>query len=209
MEKVNYVIEDEVRVEPFITWVSKGQIMWGNGRHWREAEDWVKAGLFKHVGIKRPTDSTLEYQISQYGYCMPWPPPSFPPMLGKVMRPDFVNQWVDGKKYTDLRFFWGLGYIDEEGKLLDQYGNGIAGYFIFLADPEARKDQQFWLENQPEWLRKQWIRCFDTYIRAVDYQVKVSQRKILVGQRLLGVEEYKELDARIDDDKIEWRKKDN
>jgi len=205
-EKIEYMIEEEVRRSPYIAWVSKGQMMWGNGIHWKEAEGWLKEGLFKHIGIIRPSDSTLQYQIAQYGYCMPWPPPSLPPMLGQVMRPDFVNQWVDGKKYTDLRFFWGLGYIDEEGKLIPQYGNGIAGYFIFLADPTFRKDQQYWLEDQPEWLRMQWVRCHDTYIKAVEYQIKTSQRKVIISQRLLGMEEYKELDAKIDDREIEWRK---
>ena len=127
---------------------------------------------------------------------MKWPPAPFPPMLGQVMRPDFVNQWVNGKKYTDLCFFWGLGYIDEKtGKLKPEYGNGVAGYFIFLADRTLREKQQTWINKQPKWLRIQWTRCVDTYISAVDYQIKASRRKMIVSQRLLGMNEYKELDA--------------
>jgi len=177
--------------------------------HWKNAKDkWLKEGITKHAGITRPTNDELKYQIGEYGYCMPWPPPTFPPMLGQVMRPDFVNQWIDGKQYTDLRFFWGLGYVNEQGKLIPEYGNGVAGYFMFMADSPFREFQQQWLDKQPKWKRIQWARCNDTYISAVDYQIKASRRKMIVSQRLLGVQEYKELDAakNLELEDTPWRK---
>ena len=196
--KIDWVVESEVMVAPYIAWLSKGQMMWGNGTHWKGAPPEIQAGLFKHAGIRRPSRQVLAEQFKIYGYCMPWPVPAFPPMLGRVMRPDYVNQWVFGRKYTHLRFFWGLGYIDKNGKIKKEYGRGVAGYFIFLADPQFRPIQQQWLETQPEGLRKQWSLNSRTYIDAVDYQIKASQNKMTISQRLLSMEEYKQLDPKIE-----------
>lgn len=202
---IDHVIDEFVRKNHHIVWISKRQILFGGNALWKTAGSFVGAGLFRHAGISRPSVKILADQKNKYGYSMQWPPPGMDSFLGQVMRSQYIKPWVFKGTNDDIRYLWGLGYVDEQGRLRKEFGQGVAGYFIYMADSRYRKKQSIWLAKQPEWVRIQWTRCGDTYITAVDRQVKASQAKVTVNQRLLSVDEYREIKVDVNPELLTWR----
>ena len=209
-QKIEHVIENEVRKNPYMAWVSKNQLLWNNGlsgQHWKETEGALGKSLLDHAGVTRPSFEDLDVQVRRYGYCMEFPPRELPPILNNIVRSLFIKPMLLGKKYTDIRFLFGHGYIDKEGKLDPRYPTGISGYFFYLADGDYRSEQQEWLERQPLWLRLQFVRNTETYISVIMGQIKSGERKIPIGQKLLNHEEFRELDPKIEEKQITWHRK--
>jgi hypothetical protein len=204
-EKIKYVVENEIRQGPYIAWISKQQMLWGNGVHWGKCEDIsTKAGLLRHAGVRRPSDDELLYQLKKWGICIQWPPPALNYLLNSVVRTKLIHPMLKGKGYTDLGFLYGKGYVTKDGKMDQRYSTGISGYFIYLRDDEFRQDQQTWLSEQDLWLRIQFRRCQDTFERAVMGQIESAKNKEKIGLRLLNYREFDELDAAVDQKYLTW-----
>jgi len=46
VEKVEWVLDNEVRNMPHIAWVSVRQLIFGKGMHWKEKKGWFKRADF-------------------------------------------------------------------------------------------------------------------------------------------------------------------
>ena len=190
---IQYVLDNEVYSYPYMTWLSKGQLLWGNGVHFKNAPPHINPGILKHAGIRKPSQDDLDFQKRKFGYCMEWPEPRTWALTG-LMKSDFINKKARGKKYDDLEFLYGRGYIDETtGKLDPKYSYGITGWFVMHTDPAYRQEQIDWLSKQPEYIRAQYSRCCQTFPDTVKQQIESGHRKAITNSQLLDQEVYKEI----------------
>jgi hypothetical protein len=193
LEMTKYVIEHEVYMYPYIAWLSKGQLLWGKGTHWKESSSYLGKGLLRHAGIRKPSQADLDFQTSRFGYCMEWPEPRTWGLTGLV-KSEFINKKATGKGFNNLEFLYGRGYIDEEtGKLDPRYSYGITGWFIMHVDSAYRQEQIEWLENQPEYIRTQYARCCSTFKDVIQQQIESGNKKAITNHYLLDQEVYKEI----------------
>ncbi len=199
---IQHTLDHEVYLPPYITWLSKGQLLWGEGRHWKEAPSHLRKGILKHSGIRKPSQGDLDYQKKRFGYCMEWPEPRTWALTG-LMKSEFINKKAMGTGFTDLEFLYGRGYINEKtGKLDPDYSYGINGWFVLHRAPEYREQQINWLETQPDYIRIQYARCCDTFVDVVKQQIESGHKKTLTNSYLLDQVIYKEIR-----DELQSRKK--
>lgn len=198
-EMIQYVLDNEVYLYPYISWISKGQLLWGAGRHWKEAPCHLQKGILKHLGIKKPSQMDLDFQKRRFGYCMEWPEPKTW-ALTSIMKSAFINKKASGIQYDDLEFLYGRGYINEKtGKIDTEYSSGISGWFVMHGDSEYRQEQIEWLASQPVYVRAQYERCCDTFANVVQQQIESGNRKALTNSRLLDQDAYKEIRSSLKD----------
>lgn len=203
IEKIDYVIKNEVRKFPYITWISRNQMLWGEGIHFKGAkEKTLRYGILDNSGVSKPSRFDLDYQKKKFGYSMNFPPDELKKIFTSVMKKRFVNESIKGK-YSDLFFLYGKGFIDSRAeKLIIEYGNGIFGYFVMLKDKEKREEQQIWLESQPIWLRLQWERCSNTYDSMLESKRKSAITMESTCSALIAFTPiYKELDSKLSKEK--------
>ena len=206
-----HVIEEEVRKPPFITWVSKEQVCWGRGVHFGKWGHVYAEGLYKHSGVSRPSHADLGYQKQRWGYCMVWPPRDIWDIPNHTVRNHFVKKMIQGRDYTDVGFFWGLGYIDSKTSKLDlSCTSGISGWFMFSKDEESYPVAQEWLTTQEEWLQVQWIRNCDTYFKSIQQQSESGRKKALINQSLLASQtQWQKFKVSVDPKLLTWRKEED
>jgi len=192
-EMILWVFDNEVYQYPYITWISKGQLLWGKGRHWKNAPDYLQAGILRNAGIRKPSQADLDFQQRIYGYCMEWPEPRTW-ALTSIMKSDFINKKALGKNYSDLEFLYGRGYINEKtGNLDPDYSYGISGWFVMNTNKEYRETQIEWTGSQPEYIRAQYARCCRTFPDVVRQQIESGHKKAITNSYLLNQEVYKEI----------------
>lgn len=190
---IQYVIDTEVYSPPYIAWISRGQLLWGEGKHWKDAPPYLKKGILKHAGIRTPGQGELDRQRRAYGYCMESPEPRCWDLTG-LMKSQFINKKANGKGFSSIEFLYGKGYIDRKTNKLDPfYSYGITGWFLFHADPEIRKTQLEWLENQPRYIVLQYERNCSTFKNMIKQQVNSGQAKAITNSYLLDQVVYKEI----------------
>jgi len=193
LQMIQYVLDNEVYSYPYIAWVSKGQLLWGAGRHWKTAPGYLKKGLLKHAGINKPSQADLDFQKRRFGYCMELPEPRTWALTG-LMKSEFINKKARGEDYSNLEFLYGRGYINEKtGNLDPNYSYGITGWFVMHADPSSRNEQIEWLVEQPEYIRAQYARCCSTFKDTIQQQIESGNRKAITNHYLLDQEVYKEI----------------
>ena len=123
-----------------------------------------------------------------------WPPEDLMCMIQNIVRSEYIKQSALGEKYTDLRFFWGKGYIDgKSGKLKVEYPKSIAGYFVFMAGDEYRETQINFINTTDDWLKYQFWHNKKTFIPMIQSQIDGSRTKLAVNQALLGCVEYDQI----------------
>jgi hypothetical protein len=198
-EMILWVFKEEVYAYPYITWISKGQLLWGKGSHWKDAPEYLQQGLLRNAGIKKPSQRDLDFQVRMYGYCMEWPEPKTW-ALTSIMKSDFINKKALGKKYSDLEFLYGRGYINEKtGNLDPDYSYGISGWFVMNSDKAYRMEQIEWIASQPEYIRAQYSRCCRTFPDVVRQQIESGHKKAITNSYLLEQEVYKEIRSALQD----------
>jgi len=196
---IQHVLDTEVYLYPYITWLSKGQLLWGKGRHWQSAPEYLQKGILEHAGIKKPSQMDLDFQMRKFGYCMEWPEPRTWAMTS-IMKSDFINKKAANLQYENLEFLYGRGYINEKtGRIDAEYSSGISGWFIMHSDQEYRAEQIEWLSSQPVYIRAQYERCCNTFANVVQQQIESGNRKALTNSRLLDQDVYKEIRVALQD----------
>jgi hypothetical protein len=204
-DMVTYVIENEVRTEPYISVLSKKQLWFGNGRHFGSARKEVGAGLRAHLGIKIPSDIEVEKKRQFYGYdalVKPWG--ELNNITNRVMRNRILKRIIDAKELNDVRILLGRGYIRKDGTLDPKQTKGISVYVLFLADTAFREAQNRWIASQVEWVRLQVARNQHTHADILTEKKAAASSLVLINRKLLKQEEWKQLDPSIDRDLITW-----
>jgi hypothetical protein len=201
---VDHVIEKRVERPPYITWVSKSQILWGEGFHFKNTinQD-VKCGLCKHTRFKRPSNDFIISLHQKFGDTIHWPPPILMNMIQSVIRKNFINETVLGGK-SDLDISFGKGYITEDGEYKPEYSKAICGYFIMKADHEYRQEQQVFMDNATMWMKLQFYLTKSTYQQAVMSQLEGARAKILINEMLLEKKSHDEISVDINPELITW-----
>lgn len=198
VEMIQYVIDSEVYQPPYITWISRNQMIWGNGVHWKSAPAHLKAGLMKHAGITKPSQADLNFQMRRFGYCLEWPNPWLWE-LPSIMKSDFINKKAKGTGYKDLEFVYGFGYVDpKDGSLDPNHTKAICGWFILHTDKEQYfQTQTDWLASKKgtkdEFLLHQYNRVCSTHLSCVQQQIESGHKKSLINTQLLEQHVYKEI----------------
>lgn len=193
---IDFVLDQEVYSPPYITWLSKNQLLWG-GNHWKRAPEELTdlaEGVLKHAGIRKPTQGDLDFQKQRFGYCLDWPEPRTWGLVGDLMKRQFIDKKARGQ-FSEIEFLYGRGYVDEQGQLDPDYTNGIIGWFIMANAPEVRGQQVQWLKEQSVKVRGQWTRCCNTFESTVQQQVESGNRKAIINSYLLAQTTYKEIAA--------------
>ena len=143
MDMVDYIIEDRVRLPPYIAVMSKKQLWFGNGM-WKNSPDPdLTKGLRGYLGIKIPSNSEIENKNLFYGYPAlqrPWV--YLNNITNHAMRKGIQWNIIDKKKYSDIRIILGKGYVREDGTLDPEYTKGISCYVLMHADPTHREEQK-------------------------------------------------------------------
>ena len=207
VDKINYIIEDRVNVEPYVAWVSKNQLLWGSGFHFKNAPtDYLKSGLFKHAGLNRPTNSERLRWFKRYGFCQDFPPISLIDGIQQTIRDKFVLQSDDriakNNRYTHLKFLYGKGYVDEDtGEFVNVHHKYIYGYFIHQKDSIFADDIASYIvgnDKDCNWIRKQWENCSKTHLKMVNDQIKSGEQKALINSILIENDQHLQIDSKLD-----------
>jgi len=193
MEMIQHVIDNQVYCPPYITWLSKNQLLWGGNGHWEKAKTHLQKGLLKHAGIRKPSQADLDYQMKRFGYCLEWPEPKCWALTG-LMKSEFINKKAKGDDFKSIEFLYGRGYINPKTLKLDpDCSYGITGWFIIHADKETREKQLNWLQEQKEYARMQYERCCRTFKDIIQQQIESGNAKAVTNSYLLDQVAYKEI----------------
>jgi hypothetical protein len=198
-----HVIDNEVRKKPYFAMLSKMQINWGGGVHYKNAPNYIQKGLMKNIGLRIPKKIEIEKAESHYGYkamIEPWG--ELNNMTNNIMRNKILKGTLNG--LGDIRIMLGKGYITKEGILDPNRTQGISVYIIFLADMAYRDEQNEWIRNQPEWIRFQIARNKATHYDILVEKTKSASTLIKMNRQLIKQQEYKQLDPAVDREQIPW-----
>lgn len=204
-DMVMHVIEQQVRTKPYISVLSKKQLWFGNGRHFKDAEKEVKAGLRANLGIRIPTDVEIEKKRKFYGYdalVRPWG--EMNNITNRVMRNRILKEIIDNGELSDIRLLLGRGYIRKDGTLDPKQTKGISVYVLFLADGAMRGHQNEWIASQVEWVRLQIARNQHTHTDILTERKAAASSIVQINRKALKLVEWKQLNPNIDRDLITW-----
>lgn len=198
-----FMIENEVRSKPYISIISKKQIYWGQGKHFKSGPKYINYGLMKNMGIRIPKNEAIERAERHYGYrALHYPWSELNTVVNRVMRTKILKETLNG--LNDIRVMLGRGYIRKDGTLDPNQTMGISVYVIFLADPRYRAKQNRWISKQEEWMRFQVARNQETHYDILFEKKAQATELIKMNRKLIRHEEYKELDPGIDRAKLPW-----
>jgi len=198
-----HVIEKQVRSKPYISLVSKKQIYWGAGTHFKDGPKYINAGLMKNIGIRIPKSSEVERAERHYGYrALQYPWSSLNTIVNKVVRSRILAHTLNG--LDDIRVMLGRGYIKKDGTLDLNQTTGISVYVIFLADPEYRDKQNKWISRQGEWIRFQVARNQETHYDILFEKKAAASKIVSMNRKLIKHEEYKQLNPMVDRALLPW-----
>ena len=200
MDMVQHVLDNEVYNYPHITWLSKNQLLWGGNGHWKNCTDpQVSAGILRHAGIRKPSQQDLDYQQRRFGYCLEWPQPKVWDMVTSVVKTSFINKRATGEGFKSIDFLYGRGYIGADGKMDKDHTSGVVGWFIMANDPNVRRYQIDWVENQSIQIRGQWERCCFDFKSTVQQQIESGHKKAIINSYLLDQFAYKEIEQALNE----------
>ena len=201
-----YIINNEVRNEPYMSYVSKRQLWFGEGLHFKKCtENHLKAGLRANAGVRIPKDTEIEKKNRFYGYealVKPWK--ALNNLTNKVFRHSILLKTLKGEHLEDVRVLLGKGYVRKDGTLDPEQTKGISVYILFLADSNFRKQQNDWLRVQPNWMRYQVARNLHTHRDILINQRRVGQKIVRDSQKLLKQDEWQDLDPAVDPEELDW-----
>jgi hypothetical protein len=197
-----YVVENEVRSKPHIAILSKKQIWWGCGRHFKDAPRHIEAGLMRNMGVKIPKKEAIEKAEMHYGYqALKYPWGDLNTITNRGMR-KVLRDTLNG--LNDIRIMLGRGYINKDGTLDTTQTQGISVYVIFLADAEFRGKQNRWISEQAQWVRFQIARNQETHYDILFEKKQQASEIVKLNRKLIHQLEYKELNPCIDRSLLPW-----
>src|SRR5262245_25283453 len=113
LEMLEFVIDQEVREPPYIAFVTKQQLAWGDGPHWKAAPPYLKAGVRKNANVRQPSDADISRSERLYGYtALVKPTELFSKMFNVLVRQHIQMNTLSGKGFSDIRVLTGKGYIN-------------------------------------------------------------------------------------------------
>ena len=209
-EMMLHVIESLVRRSPYIVIVTKRQLWFGNGM-FKSADDIdAREGLRKFLGIRIPSKAEIDSKNSYYGYPAlqsPWT--WLNNFTNTAVRQSIEWKTLDGADLSDIRIMKFNGYIRKDGSLDPKETKGIAGYVMFLQDPQYREQQNEYIRKRvttgDEWFGYQILRAQVTHPHILAEKKKAASTIVKNNRKLLLQKEYLELDPAIDRNKIEWK----
>jgi len=202
---MRYLIDVEVRNKPYISIVSKKQLWFGDGVHFKHADDYIKKGLRANAGFRIPTDIECEKKERFYGYPAlqkPWK--TLNQITNKAIRNKIQLETFKGKELEDIRLLIGRGYVREDGSLDPNQTKGISVYILFMADSQFREAQNKWIQSQPMWIRYQVVRNQHTHLDILKERQRAAQKTVSDNRKLINQNEWKELDSAVDMEQIDW-----
>ena len=210
-DMITYIINAEVRSAPHISVVSKRQLWFGQGQHFKNCSNrYLKAGLRANAGIRIPTDIECEKKERFYGYqalVKPWQ--ALNNITNSVWRKAVLIETLPGGIFDDIRILMGRGYIRKDGTIDPKQTKGISVYILFLADKDFRDNQNRWIQNQEKWIRYQVARNQYTHEDILEERKRAAQKVVTANRKLLKLDEWKELDPAVDSTELDWGEDDD
>jgi hypothetical protein len=203
-DMIMHVIETEVRNYPFISVLSKKQIWFGGGNHFKNASEYIQKGLRANCGIRIPTDMEIDTAKAKYGYdalIKPWGELN---RITNISMRKILKSTLDGNELDDIRILLGRGYVTNDGKLNLEQTAGIAVYVVFYSDHKKREIQNEWIKQQPKWVGYQILRNQVDHPQILAYKKREASSLVQMNRLLLKQEEYKELEPCVDRQQLPW-----
>jgi hypothetical protein len=202
-----WVIENEVRTYPFFSILSKRQLWFGNGPHFKNAPNEIKKGLRANLGMRIPTDAEIKSARMKYGYealVKPWPELN---RITNVAARKIMKNTLTGNEFDDVRVFLSKGYVTNDGKLDLEQTSGISVYIVFLADYDKRESQNTWIKQQAKWVGWQVYRSQMDHPSILAEKKRGASALVKLNRELLKQEEYLEIEPGVDKQEVPWEKK--
>lgn len=231
-EKINYLVEQNIKAPPFFFWLSVEQILYSMAP-WKESPDpSLKYGILNHIGVnlkggfyhphgsRKPTNREQLKFYLDYGSMIDFPPQGCRETILNVVRNDFIYPFLDDRIKRKYRVGPAFGYIRFDPRtgiaFYDEaFGWKISGYFFDNPAPCYDQQKKEYLSKADEWLRMQWC-LFTDRIGTACIQQKASGIKRIARAEAMQLAwkiddqghspllEYLKPD--IDENKISWNK---
>jgi hypothetical protein len=152
-EQIKHIMEDEVYNDPFISWISIGQIQWGNGYHFKFLPGSLKKGLNFHMGFRNGKPASEQTRRRHFNICG-WDPGMYPNDYERSIKTwinDHVIKKILSKKgWENIAPLFAPGFYDPKTLSLDPNSKRtISGYFFALEDSKVTK-------RQTEFIKSRW-----------------------------------------------------
>lgn len=198
--KINYLIENFVDVEPYIVFFTIEQLLYGGGL-WNQCLNLLtRYGVLNHLGINlngqffhpngywRPKNRQQLKDIINHGSAVKFPPRGCRTTVRNLVRNCFVNPFLEGEVEGRYRIGPVNGYIYQNNKTGEIYydeskGMRISGYFIDNPDPDTFEVKQEYLANADLHIKLLWTLFTD--------RLPISCRK----QRANGLKQIQRAEA--------------
>jgi hypothetical protein len=191
-EKIDFVLNEEVKKGPFISWVSVEQLIQG-GIHWKNCDYELIAGLVEHMGWKRGAN----WARDQWEKACGWDPGKLPYKFNEnvraYMKKEILNYLANHLDEIGILPFFTQGYIDPSTLVFDvTKSNSISGYFFLRVGDMFVNTQNDWLFQCFQHPKKRFIAIQYEYNRQAYKFKRRSQIKATLG-KLNMLEAYQEM----------------
>lgn len=216
-KKVEWVFDNEVYQKPHLTWISVGQTIWGNGKHWKDCDDeCLKAGIREHLGIRKASNEARNRWANVWGWEVPEFPQSLYDTIKSIIKSKIINPMIFDEKYTGISPFYAQGYIDpktDPPTFNSRYAKSIAGWFFYLNDPNIKKISEKYLtslfDTKDAHIPFQWEYNKSGFPKMIRQQIASSSKKLDLVYQLEKYSGYKNIGLKIDQDLITWEIEDD
>lgn len=204
-EMVDYVMDQEVFSDPYITWLSIGQLQFGKGAHFKKIEGVLGKGLNHHMGYRKGRPASLETRRRFFNVCG-WAPGMYPShYLSSVktwINDNVIKKILTGKAYPNVVPLFSPGYYDPNTLALDDATRKvIMGYFFALADKtKIQRQTQFimsrWKVKMQRHIPLQYEYAKPAMRRHIREQIRSAEDKVDFKERLRMVDHWDKINAR-------------
>ena len=202
-----HVIENKVRQKPYIAVISKKQLWFGGGYHFKNTPNYIQKGLRANTGVRIPSKAEMDSAQMKYGYPALQTPFKELNRITNIAVRSLEKLVVNGNELNDIRIMKGRGYVTNDGRVKKDETQGIAVYVIFLASHEFRNDQNTWIKQQDDWVGWQILNNQEDYPKLLAERRQAASAIVKLNRKLLQLDEYKELESGRDKSLIPWESK--
>lgn len=214
IEKIEWILKNEVLDEPYIAWISIEQMIWGKGMHWNEENcpEYIQKGIIKHMGIRKASHLERARWKRVTGWEAPELPPSMYISIKQIIKEKIINKIILEEKYSGIKPFWANGYIDpstDPPSFNAAYHKDIVGYFFYLDDIDTYKFSESWLDSltgKNRAIRLQWEYNKEAFKRMIRTQIASASAKLDILEATEKFNSYELINPVLKPNEITWQK---
>jgi len=212
IDMVEWVIDHEVLVDPFISWISVEQIIHGAGMHWKEGNcpEYLQSGILKHCKIW-PARKIERMRWKRYTN---WEPPPLPPDLYRtiknVVKNKVINAIIREEKYAGIKPFWAQGYINpktDPPSFDSRYARDVVGWFFYRDGIEfigGIENYFMTLNKRDKYVLFQWLYNCSAFPKMIRTQIASATAKLDLLEEIEKYSSYKKISVEVDPSQITW-----